>query len=180
MDKKILVVVLVISVAINLATVFTLGYFWWTRHGVARQDVFIRPNMMHELHQTRMARELNLSDRQIEEMKKVNEEMRLAMQPLREALFKKRQALMSLLRDEDMERAKADVLIEQIARLQAEHDAQIFDRILLMKRILTPEQQQRLGALMHTLLESGRPPEMPHAPVHPHRPFELPRGEKGQ
>jgi Spy/CpxP family protein refolding chaperone len=180
MDKKILVVVLVISVAINLATVFTLGYFWWTRHGVARQDVFIRPNMMHELHQTRMARELNLSDRQIEEMKKVNEEMRLTMQPLREALFKKRQALMSLLRDEDMERAKADVLIEQIARLQAEHDARIFDRILSMKKILTSEQQRRLGSLMHTLLESGRPPDMPHAPVHPHRRFELPRGEKGR
>lgn len=176
MDKKVLVVILIISVAVNLATVFTLGYFWWTRHGIARQDVFVRPNRMHELHQTRMAKELNLSDKQIAEMKEVNEEMRLTMQSLREELFKKRQALMSLLRDEDMNRAKADALIEQIARLQAEHDAQIFDRILSMKKILTPEQQQRLGALMHTLLESGRPPEIPPAPVHPHRPFELPRG----
>jgi Spy/CpxP family protein refolding chaperone len=104
--------------------------------------------------------------------------MRSAMGPLREELFKKRQELMSLLREEDLNRTQADMLIEQIAELQVRHDAQIFDRLLMMKRILTPEQQQRLGALMHTLLEAGRPPGLPHAPVHPHRPFELPRGEK--
>lgn len=181
MDKKVLVIVLVISVVINLATVFTLGYFWWTKHNVARKDVFIhRPDMMHELHQTRMVRELGLSDSQIEEMRRADEEMRAAMQPLREELFKKRQALMSLLRDDDVDKAKADMLIEQIADLQAKHDAQIFDRLLVMKKILTPEQQRRLGELMHALLESGRPPGMPEAPVHPRHHFELPRGEGGR
>jgi Spy/CpxP family protein refolding chaperone len=181
MGKKVLVIVLVISVAINLATIFTLGYFWWTKHNVARQDVFVRrPDMMHELHQTRMAKELGLSDQQIEEIRKANEEMRIAMQPLREELFKKRQELMSMVRDEDIDRAKADMLIEQIAELQAEHDTQIFDRLLVMKSILTPEQRQRLGVLMHGLLESGRPPGMPEAPIHPRHHFELPRGEGGR
>ena len=181
MDKKVLVVILVISVAINLATVFTLGYFWWTRHAGARQELLVRrPHMMHDWQQTRMVKELGLSDQQSEQVRKANDEMRSVMQPVREELFKKRQELMSLLRGEEIDRAQADMLIEQIAELQARHDAQIFDRLLVMKKILTPEQQQRLGALMHALLESGRPPEMPHAPVHPHRPFELPRGEKGR
>jgi len=181
MDKKVLAVILVISVAINVATVFTLGYFWWTRHTATEQEVLVRtPHMMHDWQQTRMAKELGLSDHQIEEMRKANEEMRMAMQPLREELFKKRQELMSLLRDEDLDREKAEMLIEQIAELQAKHDAQIFDRLLTMKGILTPEQRQRLGALMHALLESGRPPGMPEAPIHPHHRFELPRGEGGR
>jgi Spy/CpxP family protein refolding chaperone len=76
-----------------------------------------------------------------------------------------------------MDRAKADVLIEQIADLQAKHDTRIFDRLLVMRKILTPEQRQRLGVLMHALLESGRPPGVPEAPIHPHHHFELPRGE---
>jgi len=180
MDKKVLVVILVISVAINLATMFTLGYFWWTRHIEAEQEVFVgRPRMMHDWQHTRMVRELGLSDQQIEEMRKANEEMRSKMQPLREELYEKRQELMSLLREEDLNRTQADMLIEQIVKLQAEHDAQLFDRLLVMKKILTPKQQQRLGALMHTMLEAGRPPQFPHdAPAHPHRPFESPRGEK--
>ena len=181
MDKKVLVIILVISVAINLATLFTFGYFWWARHSNAGQRVLLRPpHMMHDWQQTRMAKELGLNDQQIEEMRKANDEMRTAMQPLREELFKKRQELMSLLRDEEINRAKADTLIEQIAELQAEHDAQIFDRLLVMKSILTPEQRQRLGTLMHALLESGRPPGMPEAPDYPHHHFELPRGEGGR
>ncbi len=178
MDKKILVVILVVSVAINLATIFTLGYFWWTRHPAAEQELLVHPpHMMHDWQQTRMARELGLSNDQIQEMRKANEEMRIAMQPLREELFTKRQELMSLLRDEDVDRAKADMLIEQIADLQTRHDAEIFERLLVMKKILTPEQRQRLGVLMHSLLQSDRPPGMPEAPMHPHHHFELPRGQ---
>lgn len=181
MDKKVLVVILVISVAINLATVFTLGYFWWTRHNVAEQELLVpRPHMMRDWQHTRMTRELGLSDGQIEEIRKANEEMRTAMQPLREELFKKRQELMLLLRDEDMDKAKVDMLIEQIAELQAKHDAQVFDRLLVMRKILTPEQRQRLGVVMHDLLETGRPPGMPETPMHPHHHFELPRGEEGR
>lgn len=178
MDKKVLAVMLIISVAINLATVFTLGYFWWTGH-TSRANVPVQRHPLPEWQHTRMVRELGLSGQQMEEMRRANEEMRKAMQPLREELFRKRQELMSLLRSEDIERDRTDKLITEIAELQARHEVQLFDHLVNMRSILTPEQRQRLGVLMHTLLESGRPPEMPHAPVHPHRPFELPRGEKG-
>jgi len=180
-DKKVLVVILVISVAVNLATVFTLGYFWWTGHTAAEKSLLVRrPHMMHDWQQTRMARELGLSNGQIEEIRKANEEMRNMVQPLREELFRMRRELMSLLRTRDVDRSHADTLIEKIAELQARHEALIFDRLLLMKEILTPEQQEHLGALMHSLLESGKPPGMPEAPIHPHRRFELPRGEGGR
>jgi Spy/CpxP family protein refolding chaperone len=179
MDKKVLVVILIISIAINLATVFTLGYFWWARHA-SRADVSVQQHPPPEWPHTRIVRELDLSEQQIEQMRRTNEEMRKAMQPLREELFRKRHELMSLLRADEIARDKADRLIAEIAELQARHEAQLFEHLVNMRSILTPEQQERLGALMYTLLESGRPPEMPHAPVHPHRPFELPRGENGR
>ena len=70
MDKKVLLVILVISVAINLATVFTLGYFWLVRHNDADQEVLVRrPYIMHDWQHTRVAKELGLSNQQIEEMK---------------------------------------------------------------------------------------------------------------
>ncbi len=179
MDKKVLVIILIISVAINLATVFTFGYFWWTRHTIER-EFGPGSRMMHEWQHSRIVRELELSGDQIEEIRKANEEMRSAVRPLREELFKKRQELMSVLREKEPDRALAEVLLNEIAELQAQHEKQIFERLLMMKNILTPQQQEKLGSLLHTLLEEGRPPTMPHKPVLPHRPFRLPRGEKGR
>jgi Spy/CpxP family protein refolding chaperone len=179
MDKKVLVIILIISVAINLATVFTFGYFWWTRHALER-ELGPGPRMIHEWQHSRIGRELGLSGDQIEEIRKANEEMRSAMRPLREELFMKRQELMSVLREEEPDRAVAEVLLNEIAELQGHHEKQIFERLLTMKNILTPQQQEKLGSLLHTLIEEGRPPRMPHKPVSPHRPYNLPRGEKGR
>jgi Spy/CpxP family protein refolding chaperone len=177
-DKKLLVIILIISVAINLATMFTLGYFWWTQHN-NRLRSGNRPPMIHGWQDTRIAKELRLSAGQIEEMRKANEAMRAETQTLREELFKKRQDLMSIVREKEPDRNRAEALIGEIAALQARHDEQIFDRMLTMKNILTSEQQQRLDVLLHTLLETGRPPELPPVPGGPHEPFELPRGEEG-
>ena len=179
MDKKVLVIILIVSVAINLATMFTFGYFWWTRHS-SQREYLARPHVGPDWQHTRFVRELELNDEQIGKMREATEQMRNAMRPLREELFQKRRELMSLLREKEANRDRAEVLLEQIAELQARHDEYIFDRLLMMKSILTPAQQTKLGALLHTLLEEGRPHEMPHRPGLPHRHFELPRGERGR
>jgi Spy/CpxP family protein refolding chaperone len=179
MDKKVLVILLVISVAINLATMFTLGYFWWTRRGV-EQAFGPDPRIMHEWQHSRIARELELSGAQIEEIRKANEEMRNAVHPLREELFEKRHELMSVLQAREANMAVAEALLDEISELQTQHEKQIFERLLMMKEILTPEQQEKLGSLLRALIEEGRPPGMPHQPPLPHRHFEKPRGEKGR
>lgn len=166
MDKKVLVIILIISVMINLATMFTVGYFWWTRNAL-RRDVLLQPPMMRDWQHTRMAKELCLSENQIDAMKKANEDLLSVMQPLREELFKKRMALMSLLQEKTPDRNRADILIREIGDLQVKHDIMIFERLVTMRDILTPEQQQKLGSLLHAFVEAGRPGphfghEMPH------------------
>ena len=181
MDKKVLIIILIISVAINAATLFTFGYFWWTRHAsVERQELSHRPHMRHDWQHTRIARDLDLSKKQIEEIKKMNEEMRKEMWPVREELFTKRQELMSLIRDNGPDSMRVDKLLKEIAAVQAEHETKIFYRMLKMREILTPEQREQLGGLLHRFMEEGRPPEPHHMSVPHHRPFESPRGEGGQ
>ena len=178
MDKKVLVIILVISVAINAATLFTFGYFWWTRHvRPERRELVEQPHMMHDWQHTRIARNLDLSKEQIDEIKKMNEEIRSEMWPIREELFQKRQELMSLLRENEPDSMRVDRLLKEIAAMQAEHEAMIFHRMLKMREILTPEQREQLGGLLHRFMEQGRPPEPPHMPVPHHRPFESPRDE---
>ena len=181
MDKKVLIIVLVISVAINAATLFTFGYFWWTRHNVpARQELLHQPHMMRDWQQTRIARDLDLTRKQIKELRKLNEEMRGEMWPMREELFKKRQELMALLRDKKPDSSHVEQLLKEIAAMQAAHETKIFYRMLKMREILTPEQQEQLGGLLHRFMEEGRPHEPSHMPAPHHRPFELPRGEEGR
>jgi len=181
MDKKVLVIILVISVAINAATLFTFGYFWWTRHYRSeRQEVPHQPHMMHDWQHTRIARNLDLSKKQVEEIKKMNEEIRSEMWPVREELFKKRQELMSLLREKEPDSMRVDQLLKEIATMQAEHETKVFYRVLKMREILTPEQREQLGGLLQRFMEEGRPPAPLHMPAPHHRSFESPRGEGGQ
>lgn len=181
MDKKVLVVILVISVAINAATLFTFGYFWWVRHNVpARQELLRQPHMTHDWQHTRIARDLELNREQIEEIKKMNEQMRNEMWPMREELFNKRQELMSLLRDNGPDSVRVYQLLKEIAAMQVQHEAKIFYRLLKMRKILTPAQQEQLGGLLHRFMEEGRPHEPPQMPAPHHRSFELPRGEEGR
>jgi Spy/CpxP family protein refolding chaperone len=181
MDKKVLVIILVISVAINAATLFTFGYFWWTRHSrFERPELLNQPHVMYDWQHTRIARNLNLSKEQIEEIKKMNEEIRSEMWPIREELFKKRQELTSLLREKEPDSMRVDRLLKEIAAMQAEHENKVFHRILKIREILTTEQQEQLGGLLHKFMEECRPPEPPHVPAPYHRPFRSPRGEGGQ
>jgi Spy/CpxP family protein refolding chaperone len=181
MDKKALVIILIISVAINAATLFTFGYFWWTRHtDPRRQELLHRSRMMHDWQHTRLAVDLDLNEQQIEEIRKINEGIRDAMWPIREELFEKRQELMSLLNDKEPNMEHADLLLKEIAELQVQHDEQIFYRLVKIRNVLTPEQQKQLGGLLYKFIEQGRPPEPTHMPGPHRRSFELPQGEEGR
>lgn len=178
MDRKVLVIVLVISVAVNLATVFTLGYFW-----VMKPPACPGPGpetAMPQWQNARIVRDLGLSHEQMERIRMENEEMRGMMQPLRQELFEKRRELMSMLREDSMDRARADTLIERIARLQVEHDAQVFERLARIKAVLTPAQQDRLGGLLHQLLMERCPGEPRPMPMRRIGGPQVPRVDEGR
>lgn len=170
MNKNIILIILIVSVAVNLATVITFAYFWTSKPRAERligpryPDRFPQKNIDH------LAKKLDLLPQQLEELKKVQEEIQMSVRPVREEMHKKRHELMSMVHDQDLDEEKVKQLITQIAALQAEHDTRIFTGMMKIKEILTSEQQEKLNLLLHRIMGPGNHHQPPHEPGLPHPP----------
>lgn len=161
MSRRLLIIVLLISLAINLAAVFTIGSYW--REARSHKRV-IEPRWMGRARDWRegpLRRELNLTDEQLEALHKNQQEMRQKMLPYRQELFTKRKELMKLLKETEPNREKADSLFREVVSLQMELESHIFEHLWNVRSMLTPEQRERFEMLFHELFETRRPPEMP-------------------
>ncbi len=173
MSKRILIIILLISVAINLAAVFTIGFYWWEARSHKRD---MRPPWgvnTHDWQASPLSDKLDLTEEQIQALNKNQQEMRQKMLPYRQELFAKRKELMELLKETEPNREKADSLFREVVALQMELEGHIFDNLWYVRSILTPTQREKLEALMHELFEARRPPEPPLHPMPPppgHRP----------
>ena len=171
MSKKVILIILIVSVAINLATVVTFVYFWASERKP-------QPHLGHrfpEWQKNHLEKELQLKQEQIKEMQKVHEEIRVNTEPIRQEMVNRRRELMMLLQEQEVDKERIKQLIKEIAQIQAEHDMRIFQGILEIKDMLTPEQRGRFHVLLHELLgprgPEGRPcdppsPHPPHPPLH--------------
>jgi len=163
MILKILVVVLIVSVVINLAAVLTFGFYWWNEGGPKRG---IPPRGMEEgpdWRASRLGHRLNLTEEQIKTMDAGREEMRSKTSALRGKLSEKRKELTALLRESELDRARADALFEEIATLQTELEVLAFEKLRDISKILTPEQREQFLELYERRLRmrpgsrEGRP-----------------------
>lgn len=143
MSKRSLIIILVISVAINLAAILTFGYHWWERRSCKREITSRWIDKGRDLRRSLLRQRLNLTEEQMEAINALHEEMRPKMLSLKEKLFTKREKLISLLRETEPNKARADSLIKEIASLQAEAEAQFFENLCQMRDVLTPEQQKQ-------------------------------------
>jgi Spy/CpxP family protein refolding chaperone len=167
-SKKLLIVVLAVSVTINLVAVFTLGYYWWEIRSHKRD--FGPPWMErgHDWRESPLKDKLDLTKEQIEAMNKVQQDLRTKTSPYREKLTLKRKEVMDLLKETEPNKAKADSLFKEIVGLQIELETHVFENLWQMRSILTPEQTRKLEMLMHSHFEAHRPPELPPGPPLPH------------
>jgi len=173
MSKKVILVFLIISAAINLATVITFAYYWSSEHRTERPVDPCYPDRIQEERRKHLAKELNLHKKQVEMLKKVQEEIHMSVKPVREEMHKKRRELMSMVHDQDLDQEKVKELITQIATLQAEHDTRVFSGVMKIKKILTPEQKGKLDILLHRMIgpePPHQPPREPGMPQPPHPP----------
>lgn len=164
MSRKLLIIALFISVAINLAAVFTISFYW---REARIQKRAIRPQWIervHDWHESPLRRELNLTDEQLEILNKNQQEMRRKMLPYRQELFTKRKELMQLLKETEPNKERADSLFREVVSLQMQLESHIFDHLWHVRSMLTPEQRERLEVLFHERFETRRPPELP--PLH--------------
>jgi Spy/CpxP family protein refolding chaperone len=165
-NRKFILVLLIISIAINLTTVATFVYYWSHERPSVRPIGLRPPDRYPEWHGGRLERELKLNEQQLHEIKKVNDDIREGMEPVHDALVQKRHELMLILLDTQPNIEEADRRIREIAALQAEHDTYMFNAMLRIRQILTPEQENKLGMLINRLIAPDRPAPF-HKPVPP-------------
>lgn len=162
MKIKILVIALILSMGINVGVVITLVQHWRYRKRLEERLPLKSPSWYH----SPMRRMLGLSKEQFDAIEKTREEMHSKIMPKREKLRRKRRELMDLLREPEPQKERLDSLLHEVAELQTEIELFIFEDILKMKEILTPEQEERFFELFNKRLKSGGSPRFPHKPGH--------------
>jgi Spy/CpxP family protein refolding chaperone len=153
--SKTLVLLLVVSLAVNLAAVVTFSYYWWSEEDSARDPERVRQVRDPEVRPELLRRRLNLSEEQIEEVSRQREAMMRGMMSLRRESSEMRRDLMSLLEAEEVDRRKADSLLSEIASLQVNIERQVFEHLMEMKDVLTQEQQKHLLRMLERRLHPG-------------------------
>lgn len=148
MSKRVLLIVVIISVTINLAAVLTFSYYRLQERSFRREMTSRRIAEGDRRKRRFLQHELNLTEEQIEAVDSKHQEMTSNMARLRHELLVKRRELMSLLRETELDKARAGILLREIASLQTEVDSQVFENLSQMKDILTPEQQRQFFMLL--------------------------------
>lgn len=165
MMSKTLILLLIVSLAVNLAAALTFGYYWWSEKHNTRETVgrwgMDKPDVKPDI----LRRRLDLSKEQVERIEKERRALASEMRSLRLESSRARRELMALLEDEDIDRGRADSLLSEVASLQAEIERKVFEHLAEMKGVLTPEQREHLLHLLqrrlhprgveHPMLEEG-------------------------
>ncbi|UCE19850.1 MAG: periplasmic heavy metal sensor [Gemmatimonadota bacterium] len=146
MRNRWLIVVLIFSVAVNVAALVTIG-IQWSRHFTRHHPLLSEPPFS-ERHRELLRRKLNLTEVQYQQVKEAHDKFNVEMETMHSSLRAKRKALFHQLRAPDPDRAQIDTLLVEIATLQADIERKVVDNLLSMKNVLTPEQRERFLSLI--------------------------------
>jgi Spy/CpxP family protein refolding chaperone len=143
MNKKGLMVALVLSLAINVSILGTAGYHYY-RNSLWTQSA---PCPLSPTHQ-HLYQELGLSTIQLSQMEPLAQKFHERLAELRKAMKGKNTHLVELLGQKDIDSVQVEGLRKEIAGIQDEIQKEVIAHIIESKRIFDPEQQERFLALM--------------------------------
>jgi Spy/CpxP family protein refolding chaperone len=168
MRSRWLILALVFSVMVNIMAIGTIGFHWW-----AIRRLPPPPQSLHGPLRGPMRDMLSLSPAQIERLDKETSRTLEEINELRRHHFETRAHLFQLLRSPSPDSMAVEEVLRDISESQMALERHVIHNILRMKRILTPEQQEKLLRS----LERHRKPEFRNR-MRPH-PFG-PEGRPGR
>jgi Spy/CpxP family protein refolding chaperone len=170
MGRRVLIVGLVISSAINLIAVFTLGFYW--REALRRRRSPPPQAMMRgrERPFSQLQGRFKLSETQVDTIRKLDQCMESQVQPIRRQLFETRDKLMSLMSESSFDQARSDSLFRATTVLQDKLEEQVYENMLRIRSILTPEQRNQVSKLSREFMTGDLPPGQNPSPGFPLEP----------
>ncbi len=148
MSKKVLIVLLIISVAINIAAAVMFGRFLWHIHEFRSHG---RPHMMGpfgDWERGFIRDKLNLTDEQVEKLNAMQEELQPEIKPLREELHRIGKEMLLTWRESDPDTIRAESLRLHLINVQREMDEHLFTYLKGVHNVLTQEQREKLFDMM--------------------------------
>jgi len=145
MRSKWILILLMFSLAVNVAALVTMA-MQWSKHS-GRNGPPSRPPFS-ENHREMLRRRLDLTDEQYERVARTQDQFAKEMEALQTSLGTKRDELFLQLEAQEPNREQVEVLLQEIATLQADQERKVVGNLLNMKDVLTPEQREKLHSLL--------------------------------
>jgi len=149
MKRKLIILGVILLIAINVCVLATVGYRWKCR----QSEKICQGHTPGEY----LCQQLSLSDSQKEKMEILRKNFDAKTFKIRETLSSKRNELVKLLSEPQLDSNKIDSLIKEIGWAQTELEKEVINHILQEKETLTPEQQEKfLDLIKGRLFHEGR------------------------
>lgn len=137
MKKRLLILVLVISMGVNIG--FLLRCFW-PQCPLAKKSTATAPSGWHT---SSLRHGLGLSAEQARLMEALRRNVMVQAQPLQDSLRQKRRELFALLKSKTVPAVELDAILNEIARLQAGIEKIYILHTLKVKGYFSPQQLQK-------------------------------------
>lgn len=148
MKAKIFIFILVFSLAINAAVLATMGYHYYRiSYLIPSAPCPVSPEG-HHLYQ-----DIGLSNQQLAQMDPLAQKFHSRLEKLSASMEGKKEILLDLLSQKEIEQGKIEGLRKEMAGIQDEIQKEVIEHILETRRILDAEQQQRLFDLMRRSMQ---------------------------
>ena len=151
MNKRLLMIVLTFSLAVNASGLATIGYHYWRNTGLApTAPCPLSPEDSH-LYQT-----LGLSPDQLAKMTALAGAFHRRLNELESAVAAKRNLLIDLLGEKEIDLPRTEIIRKEIAGFQDEIQKEVITHIAESKKIMNPDQQKRFIELLRASSNNGR------------------------
>ncbi len=149
MRSKWFTFLLILSLAINVAVLATIGYHYY-------QNTCLMPSVPCPMSpgDSHLYQSLGLSDVQLSKMDPLAQKFHARLGELAALMEQKKESLIALLQ-KDNDPASTENLRKEMAGIQDEIQREVITHIMESKKILDPDQQQRFFDLMrHSMIQA--------------------------
>ena len=141
MKNKLFVLAFILSVAVNVGVIVTLGY-----HKVVSSKT--PPAYCINNHKMTWCSELELSEDQKKVICAQQKELKAKIEGVRKEIYRCKSELVNLLSEPQPDKTKIQSKITEVSSFQAQIQGIVIDNLIRHKEILTPVQQKKMLSLV--------------------------------
>ena len=159
MSRKTLVWLLFFSIILNISTIATFSYYRWFQHDGSshskRYSSDEKRSNRRKSFDSKLAKDLNLSEEQSEQMRELRSKFFKGFKPLMSELHKERKEFTEILKQDSLDTLKVNEKIEAISKIQKQIHFYSMKNLLKHRSILNDEQWRKFKSMFARMMVGG-------------------------